>query len=78
MSDLRESGSIEQDSDIAMFLLRREYYDPIENPGTAEMIVAKNRHGASAESTSPTAKSRPVCQLHPGQIQRSLKRSSPA
>ena len=45
MSDLRESGSIEQDSDIVMFLLRREYYDPYDKPGTAELIVAKNRHG---------------------------------
>jgi len=46
MSDLRESGSIEQDSDIVMFLLRREYYDPYDKPGLAELIVAKNRHGA--------------------------------
>lgn len=46
MSDLRESGSIEQDSDIIMFLLRREYYDPYDKPGLAELIVAKNRHGS--------------------------------
>ena len=46
MSDLRESGSIEQDSDLVMFLLRREYYDPYDKPGTAELIVAKNRHGS--------------------------------
>lgn len=45
MSDLRESGSIEQDSDIVMFLYRREYYDPNDKPGMAEVIVAKNRHG---------------------------------
>lgn len=45
MSDLRESGSIEQDSDIVMFLLRREYYDPMDKPGMAELIIAKNRHG---------------------------------
>lgn len=45
MSDLRESGSIEQDADIVMFLLRREYYDPMDKPGMAELIVAKNRHG---------------------------------
>ncbi len=45
MSDLRESGSIEQDSDIVLFLMRREYYDPMDNPGKAELIVAKNRHG---------------------------------
>ncbi len=46
MSDLRESGSIEQDSDLVMFLLRREYYDPYDKPGHAELIIAKNRHGA--------------------------------
>lgn len=45
MSDLRESGSIEQDADIVMFLFRREYYDPNDKPGMAEVIVAKNRHG---------------------------------
>lgn len=45
MSDLRESGSLEQDADVVMFLLRREYYDPYDKPGLAEVIVAKNRHG---------------------------------
>ena len=46
LSDLRESGSIEQDADIVLFLYRDEYYNP-ENakPGVAECIVAKNRHG---------------------------------
>lgn len=47
MSDLRESGSIEQDADIVVFLLRREYYDPYDHPGQAEIIVAKNRHGTT-------------------------------
>ena len=46
MSDLRESGSIEQDADIVMFIYRAEYYDPHNKPGEAEVIVAKNRHGA--------------------------------
>ncbi len=46
MSDLRESGSLEQDSDIVMLMLRREYYDPNDKPGMAEIIVAKNRHGS--------------------------------
>ncbi len=49
MSDLRESGSIEQDADIIMLLLRREYYDPNDRPGTAQVIVAKNRHGGVGE-----------------------------
>ena len=38
-------NSIEQDSDVVMFLLRREYYDPYDKPGMAEIIVSKNRHG---------------------------------
>lgn len=38
-------NSIEQDSDVVMFLLRREYYDPYDKPGMAEIIIAKNRHG---------------------------------
>lgn len=46
MSDLRESGSIEQDADIVMFLLRREYYDENDKPGMAELIIGKNRHGS--------------------------------
>jgi replicative DNA helicase len=45
ISDLRESGSIEQDADIVMLLFRREYYDAYDKPGQAELIVAKNRHG---------------------------------
>lgn len=46
MSDLRESGSIEQDADVVIFMLRRDYYDPMDKPGMAELIIAKNRHGA--------------------------------
>ena len=46
MSDLRESGSLEQDSDVVMFLFRRDYYDKHDKPGLAEILVAKNRHGA--------------------------------
>ncbi len=46
LSDLRESGAIEQDADSVMFLYRDEYYNPnTEEKGVAECIVAKNRHG---------------------------------
>ena len=46
LSDLRESGSIEQDADIVMFLHREDYYDKdTEKKNIAEVIIAKNRHG---------------------------------
>ncbi|MFH1791137.1 MAG: replicative DNA helicase [Candidatus Omnitrophota bacterium] len=46
LSDLRESGAIEQDADLVILLLREEYYNPTdENRGTAEVIVAKQRNG---------------------------------
>ena len=46
LSDLRDSGAIEQDADVVMFLYRESYYeDDTENPNVAECIVAKNRHG---------------------------------
>ena len=49
LSDLRDSGSLEQDADIVMFLYRDEYYnrDDDENKNLAELIVAKNRNGAT-------------------------------
>ena len=46
LSDLRESGAIEQDADVVMLILREEYYNPTEeNKGIAEVIIAKQRHG---------------------------------
>lgn len=46
LSDLRESGSIEQDADCVMMLYRDDYYNPnTEEKNVAECIVAKNRHG---------------------------------
>ena len=53
LSDLRESGSIEQDADMVMFIYRPEYYqihewddDASPTAGQAEIMIAKNRHGA--------------------------------
>jgi replicative DNA helicase len=48
LSDLRESGAIEQDADIVMFLYRDDYYNPdTEKKNVAEIIIAKNRQGAT-------------------------------
>ena len=47
LSDLRESGAIEQDADIVMFIYREDYYfrEESKKPGIAEIIIGKNRHG---------------------------------
>ena len=46
LSDLRESGQIEQDSDLVMFIYREEYYEKeSERPGEADIIIAKHRNG---------------------------------
>lgn len=44
-SDLRESGSLEQDADIVLLIHRPEYYDPGDRPGQAQLIIAKHRGG---------------------------------
>ena len=53
LSDLRESGSIEQDADIVMFLYRDEYYHPdSDRKNIGEVIIAKNRHGETGPDLS--------------------------
>lgn len=52
LSDLRESGAIEQDADIVLFIYRDDYYDEeSEQRNQAEIIIAKNRHGATGSTT---------------------------
>jgi replicative DNA helicase len=49
ISDLRESGSMEQDADLVMFVYRDDYYNPSsEDAGISELKIAKNRHGSTA------------------------------
>ena len=50
LSDLRDSGSIEQDADVVLFLYRDDYYNKeSEKPGVCEVNVAKHRNGPPGE-----------------------------
>ncbi len=49
LSDLRESGAIEQDADVVLLLVRPDYYNKDDRPGMAELIVAKQRNGPTGD-----------------------------
>lgn len=49
LSDLRESGAIEQDADMVVLMLRKEYYNSEDSPGEAEIIIAKQRNGPTGD-----------------------------
>ena len=60
LSDLRESGQVEQDADLVMFVYRDEYYNKeTERPGEADVIIAKHRNGPVDVEASPW-RSRPA------------------
>lgn len=50
MSDLRESGAIEQDADQIIVVHRPEYFNPNDSPGKAEILLLKNRHGPTGKT----------------------------
>ncbi len=55
LSDLRDSGALEQDADVVLFVYRDDYYNPLsEHAGVAELIVAKNRNGANQQTVKLT------------------------
>lgn len=55
LSDLRDSGALEQDADVVLFVYRDDYYNPLsESAGLAELIVAKNRNGETQKTVKLT------------------------
>jgi replicative DNA helicase len=68
LSDLRESGAIEQDADLVMFLYREEYYQhDSERPGEADLIIAKHRNGPVGDVVLTFQKQYPKFMNYAGQ-----------
>ena len=69
LSDLRESGQIEQDSDLVMFIYREEYYlkEESERPGEADIIIAKHRNGPVGDITLTFQKQYPKFMNYAGE-----------
>ena len=68
LSDLRESGNLEQDADLVMFIYRDEYYEEdSERPGEADLIIAKHRNGATGEVTLTFQKEYPKFMNYAGE-----------
>ncbi|HEX4467490.1 MAG TPA: replicative DNA helicase [Solirubrobacteraceae bacterium] len=68
LSDLRESGNLEQDSDLVMFIYRDEYYnEDSERPGEADLIIAKHRNGAVGKVTLTFQKEYPKFMNYAGE-----------
>src|SRR4029077_7283958 len=68
LSDLRESGNLEQDSDLVMFIYRDEYYDEdSERPGEADLIISKHRNGAVGKVTLTFQKEYPKFMNYAGE-----------
>ena len=68
LSDLRESGNLEQDSDLVIFLYRDDYYDEdSERPGEADLVIAKHRNGATGRVTLTFQKEYPKFMNYAGE-----------